>query len=242
MFFCQGSSEAPVLMFFCFLNEGWKDGNGKSAFLGDNFEVLDFTERIRKEPSRKVVEQFNISSPDTNLPWLRSRNPVKNARSVPSRKAATRKQCFWYVTFEAAINRMKTWKHGCKNGHFMGLTWLLNEFVCLNVWHVLWQPPDPKLRDWPPALIRPKAGPAARPPCPARCKRQRHWWRRVRRKMPLGWWRIQDWLDRGRHFEYQGLKQDIPNAPSPTLMINMNHACFCHRCRLLNSYILHSIA
>lgn len=66
MFFCEGSSEAPVLMFFCFLNEGWKDGNGKSAFLsGDNFEVLDFTERIRKEPSRKVVEQFNISFPDT---------------------------------------------------------------------------------------------------------------------------------------------------------------------------------
>lgn len=65
MFFCEGSSEAPVLMFFCFLNEGWKDGNGKSAFLRDNFEVLDFTERIRKEPSRKVVEQFNISFPDT---------------------------------------------------------------------------------------------------------------------------------------------------------------------------------
>ena len=66
MLFCEGSSEAPVLMFFCFLNEGWKDGNEKSAFLsGDNFEVLDFAERIRKEPSRKVVEQFNISSPDT---------------------------------------------------------------------------------------------------------------------------------------------------------------------------------
>ena len=64
-FFCEGSSEAPVLMFFCFLNEGWKDGNGKSACLRDNFEVLDFTERIRKEPSRKVVEQFNISFPDT---------------------------------------------------------------------------------------------------------------------------------------------------------------------------------
>ena len=59
MFFCEGSSEAPVLMFFCFLNEGWKDGNGKSAFLsGDNFEVLDFTERIRKEPSRKAVQHF----------------------------------------------------------------------------------------------------------------------------------------------------------------------------------------
>lgn len=122
MFFCKGSSEAPVLMFFCFLNEGWKDGNGKSAFLRDNFEVLDFTERIRP---RKILSW--------NLPWLRSRNPVKTVRSVPSRKAATIKQCFWYVTFEAAINRMKTWKHGCKNGHFLGLIWLLNEFVCLNV-------------------------------------------------------------------------------------------------------------
>ena len=143
---CCFAKEARKLRCWCFFVFWTKDGKMETENPHFSETILKFLTLpkgfVRSHPER----QFNISFPDTllvglvlekilswNLPWLRSRNPVKTVRSVPSRKAATRKQCFWYVTFEAAINRMKTWKHGCKNGHFVGLIWLLNEFVCLNV-------------------------------------------------------------------------------------------------------------
>ena len=57
-----GSSGVDV--FFCFLNEGWKDGNGKSAFLRDNFEVLDFTERIRpRSHPERLLNSSTFHSP-----------------------------------------------------------------------------------------------------------------------------------------------------------------------------------